>query len=161
VPQQPARRGIRAAEALGLTVFLATAVFLVALLLAGLGTAFESAQRAAVAVSTLCAAVAAFAMLIDAADLWVRGRRMTEYSVKVLRLLVFVAVLAALVASFIGGNSLIIAFMAPSMIVYLFIARRRPAPAAGGRGATGARSGSGATSSSAKSRQRRGGKKRR
>ncbi len=153
--RQPARPGVRASQALGLTIFLATAAFLVALLLSGLGSAFESVQKAAVAFSTLCAAVAAFGMLIDAADLWVRGRKMTAYSVKMFRSLVFVAVLGALVASLFGGNSLVIVFLAPAMIVYLFIARRRPAGSGGG---SAARSSSAST---ARSRQKRGGKKRR
>ena len=129
--RQPARPGVRASQALGLTIFLATAAFLVALLLSGLGSAFESVQKAAVAFSTLCAAVAAFGMLIDAADLWVRGRKMTAYSVKMFRSLVFVAVLGALVASLFGGNSLVIVFLAPAMIVYLV--HRAPSPGRLGR----------------------------
>ena len=76
--------------------------------------------------STLCAAVAAFVMLLDAADLWVRGRKMTAYSVKMFRSLVFVAVLGALAASLLGGNSLVIIFLAPAMVIYLFITRKNP-----------------------------------
>jgi hypothetical protein len=163
VPQQPAKPGIRVLEALGLTVFLATAAFLTALFLTRLGTVFESLQTAAAAFSTLCAAVAAFGMLIDAADLWVRGRKMTPYSVKMVRMLVFVAVLGALAASMLGGNSLVIFFLAPAMVIYLVISRKRPATryatAPGStRGGPATRP---ASSSSAKSRQRRGGKKRR
>ena len=88
---------------------------------------FDSLQTAAAAFSTLCAAVAAVAMLIDAADLWVRGRKMTPYGVRMIRSLVFIAVLGALAGSMLGGNSLVVLFLAPSMIVYLFIARKRPA----------------------------------
>ena len=104
-------------------------------------------------------------MLIDAADLWVRGRRMTPHSVKMLRSLVFVAVLGALAASLLGGNSLVIPFLAPAMIIYLFIARKRPAgptprpPAVARGGAGGGRTRDGR--STAKSRQRKGGKKHR
>ena len=163
MPQQPAKPGIRVLEALGLTVFLATAAFLTALLLTRLGSVFDSLQTTAAAFSTLCAAVAAFAMLIDAADLWVRKRAMAPRTVKNLRMLVFVAVLGALAASLIGGTSLIIPLLMPAMIVYLFIARRRPgqpyaAPATGSRGSAGGRA---ATAAPTKSRQRKGGKKHR
>ena len=65
-------------------------------------------------------------MLIDAADLWVRGRKMTPHSVKMFRSLVFVAVLGALAGSLLGGNSLVVLFLAPAMIIYLFITRKRP-----------------------------------
>jgi hypothetical protein len=163
VAQQPARAGIRAGQALGLTVFLATAAFLTALFLTALGQVFDSLQTTAAAFSTLCATVAAFAMLVDAADLWVRGRKMSPYAVKMVRSLVFIAVLGALAASLIGKNSLVIPILVPAMIVYLFIARRRPArsyaaPAAGSRGAGGGRA---ATAAPTKSRQRKGGKKHR
>ena len=163
MPQQPAKPGIRAGQALGLTIFLATAAFLTALLLSGLGSAFDSLQRAAGSFSTLCAAVAAFAMLFDAADLWVRGRKMTPHSVKMFRSLVFVAVLGALAASMLGGNSLVIVILAPSMFVYLFITRKRPA---GTYAAVASRGGSGSGpgrpgGSTRKSRQRKGGKKHR
>ena len=43
-------------------------------------------------------------MLIDAVDLWVRGRKMTPYSVKMFRSLVFVAVLVALLAQLVGAQ---------------------------------------------------------
>ena len=165
MPQQPAKPGVRALEALGLTIFVATAAFLTALFFSGLGSVFASLQRAAVSFSTLCAAVAVVAMLLDAADLWVRGRKMPPHRVKLFRWVVFAAVFGALAASLLGGNSLVIVFLAPSMIVYLFIARRRLAgpyatatgTARGGSGSSGSRSGS----SSGKTRQRKGGKKHR
>ena len=91
-----------------------------------MGSVFDSLQKAAVSFSTLCAAIAAFVMLLDAADLWVRGRKMTAYSVKMFRSLVFVAVLGALAASMLGGNSLVIIFLAPAMVTYLLITRRNP-----------------------------------
>jgi hypothetical protein len=155
---QPARPGIRAGQALGLTVFLATGVLLALLFVSRVAAGLGNLQAVAAAVSTLCAAIAAFAMLVDAVDLWVRGRRMTPYSVKMFRSLVFVAVLVALGASLLGGNSLVVPIMAPSMVVYLLIARRPPAPATAARGANSTTGGDGST---AKSRQRRGGKKRR
>ena len=164
MPQQPAKPGIRVLEALGLTVFLATAAFLTALFLSRLGHVFDSLQTAAAAFSTLCATIAAFGMLIDAADLWVRGRKMTPYSVKMFRSMVFIAVLGALAGSMLGGNSLVIPFLAPAMIIYLFIARKRPAaryataPGSAHSGSGGGRTGS---ASPTKSRQRKGGKKHR
>ena len=135
---KPARPAIRAGQALGLTIFVATAAFLTALVLSGLGSAFDSMQKAAVEFSTLCAVVASVVMLLDAADLWVRGRKMTAYSVKMYRSLVFVAVLGALAASLFGGNSLVIIFLAPAMIIYLLVTRRNPSEpyaADGGGGA--------------------------
>ncbi len=164
MPQQPAKPGFRALEALGLTVFLATAAFLTAMFLSRLGSVFDSLQTAAAAFSTLCAAVAAFGMLIDAADLWVRGRKMTLHSVKMIRMLVFVAVLGAIAASMLGGNSLVIPFLAPAMIIYLFIARKRPNPSyATAQGSARGGSGGGRTGSASptRSRQRKGGKKHR
>lgn len=163
MPQQPAKPGFRALEALGLTVFLATAAFLTALFLTRIGSVFDSLQTAAAAFSTVCAAVAAVGMLIDAADLWLRGRKMTPYGVKMIRSLVFIAVLGALAGSMLGGNSLVVLFLAPSMIVYLVIARKRPAgsyaTAPSSRGSSG--SGRVTNASPAKSRQRKGGKKHR
>jgi hypothetical protein len=173
VPQQtakPARPAVRAGQALGLTIFVATAAFLTALLLSGVGAAFDSLQKAAVSFSTLCAVVASIVMLLDAADLWVRGRKMTAYSVKMFRSLVFVAVLGALAASLLGGNSLVIMFLAPAMVTYLFITRKNPsnpyatAPATGSArsGSRGGTSGSsGGSRPASKSRQRKGGKKHR
>ena len=164
MPQQPAKPGIRVLEALGLTVFLATAAFLTALFLTGLGHVFDSLETAAAAFSTLCATIAAFVMLIDAADLWVRGRKMSPYAVKMFRSLAFVAVLGALAGSLLGGNSLVIPLLGPAMVIYLLIARKRPAA----RYATapgGARGGSGggrtASAPPTKARQRKGGKKHR
>ena len=163
MPQQPAKPGVRGLEALGLTVFLATAAFLTALFLTRIGSVFDSLQTAAASFSTLCAAVAAFGMLLDAADLWVRGRKMTPQSVRMFRMMVFVAVLGALAGSMLGGNSLVVLLLAPAMVVYLFISRKRPAgsyaTAPSSRGRTGG--GRVTTAPPAKSRQRKGGKKHR
>jgi hypothetical protein len=172
VPQQtakPARPAIRAGQALGLTIFVATAAFLTALLLSGVGSVFDSLQKAAVSFSTLCAAIAAFVMLLDAADLWVRGRKMTAHSVRLFRSLVFVAVLGALAASMLGGNSLVIIFLAPAMVTYLLITRRvpkSPYATATGSARSGSRGGSSGSSGGGrpagptqKARQRKGGKK--
>jgi hypothetical protein len=162
VAQQPARPTIRAGQAIGLTVFLVTAGILTALLGSRITTVFDSLQTAAAWFSTLCATVAVFAMLVDAFDLWMRGRTMAAKTVRLVRMLVFIAVLGALAASLVGTNSLVIPILLPAMVIYLFISRRRPvdrpAGAAGTvRGGSAARSGG----TTARSRQRRGGRKRR
>ncbi len=168
MPQQPARPRLRAAQAAGLTVFLATAAILSGLLFTRLVAGLGDLEAAAAAFSTACATVAAFAMLIDAIDLWVRGRRMTVHTVKLVRSLVFVAVLAALAASIFGGNALVGLALSPALFVYLYIARRSPAPLLRSRRASGGDAGrshqggaSGSAQRPAKARQRRGGKKRR
>jgi hypothetical protein len=168
VAQQQARPGIRSGQAIGLTVFLVTAAFLTALLGSRITSLFDGLQAAAAWFSTLCAVVAAFGMLIDAVDLWVRGRTMVARTVRMIRMLVFIAVLGALAASLVGENSLVIPILLPSMLIYFFISRRRPVDAPAGatvaRGSSGARGGPAtrpASSGSAKARQRRGGKKRR
>jgi len=159
---QPARPGIRIGQAAGLTVFLATAALLTSLVITRLVAGISSLQTAALTFSTAAAAVAVIVMLIDAVDLWLRGRRMTAYSVKMYRSLVFVAILGALTASLLGGNSALVLVLAPSMIIYFFIVRatavRRPAAGAT-RGAT-ART-SAAKLSASRSRQRKGGRKHR
>jgi hypothetical protein len=150
-------------------VFVVTGALLTGLALNMAFSGLDSMKIVAATFSTACAAVAAITMLIDAADLWVRGRRMTPYSVKMFRSLVFIAVLGAVAGSLMGGNVLVIFFLAPSMVVYLFVARRPPAPAPRARGGSGASSGSGGSGgaasggsgSAARARQRRGGKKRR
>jgi hypothetical protein len=168
VPQQPAQRGIRTGQAVGLAVFLVSAIFLGAIFVTGLGTSLDSLQRTAVSLSTLSAAVAASAMLVDGVDLWVRGRRLSPSGVRIVRSLIFVAVLVALLTSLVGGNSLMVLILAPSMVVYLFMARRSPtgsyaaATARGGSRSGGVPSRSSRTgSSTSKSRQRKGGKKHR
>jgi hypothetical protein len=149
-----------------LTIFLGTAAFLTALLITLLLRGVGSYEVVAAAFSTACAAVAAFVMLIDAADLWVRGRRITPLSVKRMRMLVFVAVLGALAASMIGQNVMLVVILGPAMVTYLFIARKRPAGSyatrqAASRSRAGGSGGQPASSGTAKARQRRGGKKRR
>ena len=160
--QQPARPTIRAGQAIGLTVFLVTAGILTALLGSRVTTVFDSLPMAAAWVSTLCATAAVIAMLVDSFDLWLRGRTLAAKTVRFIRILVFVAMIGALAASLVGTNSLVIPILLPSLFIYLFIVRRRPVarPATAARAARGGSSGrSGA--GSAKSRQRRGGKKRR
>lgn len=157
---EPARPGIRFAQAAGLTVFLATAALLVSLVLTRLVAGIGSLQAAAVAFSTAAGAIACIAMLLDAIDLWLRGRRMTPYSVKMFRSLVFVAVLGALAGSVLGGNSLLLLLLGPSMVIYFFIVRR-PNTVSSAPGRVSQRRPQSSTPGSARSRQRRGGKKHR
>jgi len=165
VPQQPPRRGIRAAEALGLTIFGLTVVFLAALLVTWILKVPDDLTQVALVVSTACGVVAAFGMMWDAVDLWLRGRRMSTRAVKNVRIVVWVGVLGALATSILGQNTIIVLYLAPAMIAYLFISRR---PAAGSAARATARSGGGGRAggaqtggSTSKGRQRRGGRKRR
>ncbi len=78
-----------------------------------------------------------------------------------IRTLVFVAVLAALATSILGGNALLGLLLSPALLTYLIIARRTAVPLARLRaGLPGAALGS-PLRRPAKARQRRGGKKRR
>ena len=141
-------------------------VFLAALLVTWILKVPDDFTQVALVFSTACGAAAAFGMMWDAVDLWLRGRRMPPKAVKNIRMMVWVGVLGALATSILGQNTMIVLYLAPALIAYLFISRRPPAgtaaraaarPGAGG-GAGGARSGGGTTS---KGRQRRGGRKRR
>ena len=165
MPQPAPRRGIRAAEALGLTIFLITAAFLVVLLGSWLAKGPDDFQDLALLFSTGCGVAAAIAMLIDAGDLWLFGRRMAPRTVKNVRMLVWVAVLGALAASLLGKNSMLVLYLGPAMITYLFISRRPPvgarAQAVRGGGASAPGRASAGATSTAKGRQRRGGRKRR
>ncbi len=166
MPAQPST-GARLARSAGLTVFLATGLMLLALVITRIAGGLGSVQAIAVALSTFAGAVACLAMLIDAFDLWARGRRMTAYSQKMFHSLVFVAVLVALGVSIIGRNSLLLLIMAPSLVIYFFIVRKPVrAGSATPRSARGATRGgpsrqSGSRSGSSGARQRRGGRKRR
>lgn len=160
--QQQARPSISAGQILALAVFFVTAAFLTAMLGTRISAAFDSLQTAAASFSTLCAVVATIAMLIDALDLWVRGRTLNAHTVRLVRMLVFIAVLGALASSFLGENSLVVPIMVPAMVIYLFIARRPPARASSGTTGGGRASSSGSGGgTTARSRQRRGGRKHR
>jgi hypothetical protein len=160
-PERPPFRR-RLSRSLGLTILLVTAGYCMVRAFAFLANDPASTWRRAGATLalTLCA-VAATAMLADTFDLWVRGRRFSDFSVRMTRSLVFVCVLLALTVSLIvGGPGLLIVF-SPALIIYLFVARqpdpsRAAAPAAGGRGGAPGPS----SRSAPRSRQRRGGRKR-
>ena len=165
MPPQPARPTIRLAQAAALTLYVVTLAVLVALLVTFARKGVPDVQHLTLLVSTVAAVVAVGGMGWDAVDLWLRGRKMTPHGVKAVRTLVFVAVLAALGVSFPARTMAPVLVLAPSMIVYLFVARRpaagtaavsRSGAAAGGRPAASRPGSPGAP----KPRQRRGGKKR-
>ena len=141
-------------------------VFLAALLVTWLLEVPDDFSQVSLVFSTACGVAAAFGMLWDAIDLWLRGRRMPPRTVKNVRMMVWVGVLGALATSILGQNTMIVLYLAPALVTYLFISRRVPAGSAtriaarpgGGGAAGGARSGGSTTS---KGRQRRGGRKRR
>jgi len=118
------------------------------------------------ALGLVAAAGALIAMLVDAFDSWVRGRRMTDFSVRVTRSFIFVAMLVAVALSVAGGTPLFFILMTPALMIYLFgVVRRRPEPIRRPSDVPGRRStGPGARGSGARSgggsRQRRGGRKR-
>jgi hypothetical protein len=168
----PGRKILRSA---GLTVILVTALFSAGIaysyLTGGQGTGWKQIASAA---GLAAASVALFAMLADAFDAWVRQGRMTPFSLKMTRSLIFVTMLAAVVLSVVAGTPLFFILMTPALMTYLFgVVRSRPEPIrrpsdlSGRRPASGRRSsaagakpsGSGAKPSGA-SRQRRGGRKR-
>jgi len=167
VSRQTAHPGVRALQALGLTLFLVTTLFLGAVLVTWVGRGPDSFQLIALVVSTAFAVLGVAAMLVDAADLWLLGRRMSPATQRIVRYTAFGATLVAVVASIFGTNSVLVVYLLPSVIVYLFVARRRRAPAGARAGRGGdwsarragppARSGA----ATAKARQRRGGKKHR
>jgi hypothetical protein len=164
VPPQPARPTIRLGQAAALTLFVATLAILTGLFFTFVPRASFTTQNIALLFSTLCAIVATFGMGWDAVDLWLRGRKMTPYSVKMFRSMVFVAVLGALGTSFVARTTAPVLILAPSMFVYLFVSRR-PATDSAMRGAArparGGAQGTARTSASTpRVRQRRGGKKR-
>jgi hypothetical protein len=145
--------GQRVLRSLGLTVLLMTALGCGMLAYTyATGDQFEGWRRPYIVLSLLLAAVAAVTMTIDAFDLWMRGRRITAFSVRMVHSLVFVAILAAVVLSVVTRTPGLLLVMTPALVIYLFTVLRpqpasRPGPVrGGGRSRLG--------------RQKRGGKKR-
>jgi len=164
---QPARPGINLTvlHALGLFVFVATAAALVAILITRLAGGLGSYQEVTTAFSLAVAAVACFAMIVDAVDAWVRGGSMTPQGRRMIRSLVSVALIAALATSLLGGTLQLMLVLGPALVVYLLIARSALQSAAdaraGGPAASRSRAGGApAKQTASRSRQRRGGKKR-
>jgi hypothetical protein len=145
--------GQRVLRSLGLTILFMTAIGAgtLAFTIMG-GDAVDGWRQPAVVVSLLFAALAALVMTIDAFDLWMLGRRITAFSVRMVHSLVFVAVLVAVVLSIVTKTPGLLLVLAPAMAIYLFtVLKRQPASKPGP-----ARSGS----RSRPNRQKRGGKKR-
>ena len=159
-------------HALGLFVFPATAAVLVAVLIGRLAGGLGSLEAVATAFSLAVAAIACFAMLVDAIDAWVKGGTMTRQGRMMFRSLVTVALIAAAATATLGGTLSLMVILLPALLVYLFIARRSLSLWASPRGGTGGgapaatspRESSGGRPATppkpSRSRQRRGGKKR-
>ena len=152
--------GQRILRSIGLTILLMTAVAcaLLAFSLAG-GDTVQGWRKPLVVLSLLLAAVAALAMTVDSFDLWMLGRRVSAFSVRMVHSLVFVSILAAIVMSLITRTPGLLLVTAPALVIYLFTvmkpqprvgARAEPRSAGRAAGRTQPRSG----------RQKRGGKKR-
>lgn len=144
-------QGARLGRALVLTILLVTAIILFGLAGTAASQGSFSSARVALIVSTFLGAAAAVAMLGDAFDLWMLGRRMASPRVRVLRWMVFAAVLVALALTLLGQNTLLFLIMTPALVAYLFVIKSRPGTARAGQ----------ATADASRGRQRRGGRKRR
>ena len=122
--------GKKALRSLGLTVLLMTALVTAGLAVTYLSIDAGSAwQRVALAASVAAASVACFAMTADAFDFWVRGRKMTPSRLRVMRLLILIAMLAAMVLSLVVAGSALLLTLTPALMIYLFgVVRSRPAP---------------------------------
>ncbi len=143
-------------RALGVAVVGATAVYLAfqTIRLLGPEAPITGARRYAIAAAFFLSAVAAATMAVDLADRWFRGRRITLFSEKMMRSLIFVTLLTAFVLTLASkGPSLFLA-MTPALVIYLLGTWRRPAA----RASAARRP---AATSTGRSRQRRGGRRRR
>ncbi len=148
--------GARLLRSLGVAVVTATAVYLAlqTILLLGPEAPVTGARRYAIAAAFFLSAVAAVTMAVDLADRWFRGRRITPFSEKMMRSLIFVALLTAFVLTLASkGPSLFLA-MTPALVIYLLGTWRRPAV----RSSAVRRS---PATGTGRGRQRRGGRRRR
>ena len=145
--------GQRVRRSVGLTILLMTALACGMLAYTyATGSQFGGWRQPFVVLSLLLAALAALTMTIDSFDLWMLGRRITAFSVRMVHSLVFVALLVAVVLSVVTRTPGLLLVMTPALVIYLFTVMRpqpasRPGPARAG-------------GSSRRGRQRRGGKKR-
>ena len=98
--------GQKTLRSLGLTVIVVTGLFAAGIaysyLFGGQGSGWKQVASAA---GLAAAAVAVFAMLADTIDYWMLGRRMTPFSLKMTRSLIFVAMLVAVVLSVVGEHA--------------------------------------------------------
>jgi len=155
----PGQKALRSA---GLTVIMLTTLLSGGLAFSYLGGGQGGGwQRLASAGGLAAATVALAAMLVDAFDFWMRDRRITPFSLKMTRSLIFVAMLVAVALSVVASTPLFFVLMTPALMIYLFgVARRRPAPVRRPADASKARASASAAQTSGPSRQRRGGRKR-
>ena len=145
--------GQRVLRSTGLTILLMTSVACAMLAYTyAAGSQFGGWRQPFVVVSLLLAAVAALVMMIDAFDLWMLGRRITAFSVKMVHSLVFVAMLAAIVLSVVTKTPGLLLVMTPALVIYLFTVSKAKSASRPGKARGGGRSRAG--------RQKRGGKKR-
>jgi len=140
--------GQKLLRSLGLTLLVVTGVMLLGLAYGYVsGGQGEGWKQVVSALALAAAAVAVFSMLVDSIDFWMLGRRMTAYSLKMTRSLVFVIMLAAVGLSLLGGTPGLLLVMSPALMVYLFgVVRGTETPLR--------------PASPAQRRQKRGGKKR-
>ena len=145
--------GQRVLRSAGLTILLMTALAcgLLAYTYAA-GSQFGGWRQPFVVLSLLLAAVAVITMTIDSFDLWMRGRRITAFSVRMVHSLVFVAILVAVVLSVVTRTPGLLLVMTPALAIYLFTVLRPQAASRPGTARGGGRSRAG--------RQKRGGRKR-
>jgi len=145
--------GQRVLRSTGLTILLMTAVAcgMLAYTYAA-GSPFGGWRQPFVVLSLLLAAVAALTMTIDSFDLWMRGRRITAFSVRMVHSLVFVAIVVAVVLSVVTRTPGLLLVMTPALVIYLFTVLRPQAASRSGSARDGGRSRAG--------RQKRGGRKR-
>ncbi len=154
--------GQKTLRSVGLAVILLTTLLSAALALTYLSGGQGSGWKPLVSSGGLAAAtIALAAMLVDAFDFWMRDRRLTPFSLRMTRSLVFVAMLVAIFLSVLASIPMFFLLMTPALMIYLFgVARRRPQAGRRSARGSGGRSGESAARSSAPSRQRRGGRKR-
>jgi len=148
------------AQIAGLAVFVITALILGGVMGSALNAALDTVAKAADIFSTLSGAIAMLEMFIGIGDIWLRGGKLRPVSAKLLRALAIVGILAAMATSLLGRNTSLPIILLPATAVYFFAERRQP-------GLVRSRWGKAASSRPAaepqpvKSRQKRGGKKRR
>jgi len=144
--------GQRVRRSVGLTILLMTALACGMLAYTyATGSQFGGWRQPFVVLSLLLAALAALTMTIDSFDLWMLGRRITAFSVRMVHSLVFVALLVAVVLSVVTRTPGLLLVLTPALVTYLFtVMRPQPAPRRGPARAGG---------SSRRGRQKRGGKK--
>ena len=157
MPPTTLTSGQKTIRSLGLTVLLVSLLYVLVLAFTvSANTEGGQWKRLGLMVAMLSAAVALGAMLVDAFDFWVRGRRFTPFSLKMLHSLVFVCMLAAFALTlFVPGAALMLT-ITPALLIYLFGVVRKPGPVRRPAGSGRQRRGRPAEPG----RQRRGGRKR-